>query len=107
MTRRRKHSARTYAEIIARQDGICACGCKEELGTDPRDFQFDHHIPLHLEGEDTPDNLRALLKRHHLTKTVKEHKLRAKMARIKERDGMRKPRMNARQKVLAKILERQ
>lgn len=45
-TRRRRFHPRVYAEIIERQDGICACGCEEELGTDPRDIQYDHELAV-------------------------------------------------------------
>lgn len=103
--RRRRFHPRVYAEIIERQGGICACGCEEELGTDPRDIQFDHELALHLGGEDTSDNLRALKKRHHLAKTIRETKDRAKFLRIAERDGMSKRRMNRRDRELAKMLE--
>ena len=48
MSRRQFHP-RVMAEIVKRQDGICACGCGAPLGTDPRDIQYDHEIPLHLE----------------------------------------------------------
>ena len=103
-TRRRRFHPRVYAEIIERQDGFCACGCEEELGTDPRDIQFDHELALHLGGEDTPENLRALKKRHHLVKTIRETKDRAKFVRIAERAGLSKRRMNRQDQMLAKML---
>ncbi len=103
--RRRRFHPRVYAEIVKRQDGICACGCGEALGADPRDIQFDHETPLHLGGEDTPENLRALKKRHHLVKTIRETKDRAKFRRIAERGGMTKRRMNRQDRELAKMLE--
>jgi len=104
--RRRRFHPRVYAEIIERQDGKCACGCGEELGTDPRDIQYDHERPLWNGGEDTPDNLRALKKKHHLLKTIGECKDRAKMKRIIERGGMAKRRMNRQDRELARYLER-
>ena len=105
MKRRRRFHPRVYAEIISRQEGICACGCGESLGSDPRDIEFDHAIELWAGGEDTPDNLRALLKRHHLVKTIREAKDRAKFRRIAERGGMSKRRMNRQDRELAKMLE--
>lgn len=104
MKPRRRFSPKVYAGIIERQKGICACGCGEELGDDPREIQFDHELPLHLGGPDTQDNLRALKVKHHLAKSTREAKARAKVKRIAERDGLRKPRMNARDKALAKYL---
>ena len=104
-TRRRKFHPRVYAEIIERQNGICACGCGEELGTDPRDIQFDHEIPLWSGGEDTPDNVRAVIKKHHLVKTIRETKDRAKFVRIAERAGLSKRRMNRQDRALARMLE--
>ena len=103
--RRRRYPPRVYASIIARQDGFCACECGESLGSDPRDINFDHHIPLWQGGEDTPENLRALKKRHHLAKTISEAKDRAKFRRIADRAGLRKRRMNQQDKALAKMLE--
>lgn len=103
--KRKRFSPRTYASIIERQERICACGCGEDLGEDPREIQFDHEVPLEHEGPDTPDNLRALKRKHHLHKTIREAKARAKVKRIQERDGLRKLRMNRRDKALAKLLE--
>ncbi len=105
MIPRRRFSPKTYAGIIARQKGRCACGCREKLGTDPTQIHYDHWIPLWNDGPDTEENLHALKVRHHLAKTRKEAKARAKGKRIQERDGLRRRRMNAGDKVLAKILE--
>ena len=104
MNSRRRFSPRIYKAIIDCQKGICACGCKEELGADPRAFQFDHIRELWDEGEDTPENLQALLIGHHRRKTSGNTRQRAKMNRIAARDGLRKPKLNARDKVLAKML---
>ena len=103
--RRRRFPPRVYAEIIARQDGICGCECGEPLGSDPREFEFDHQIPLWKGGEDHPDNLRARKKKHHLPKTQAEATERAKMKRVIGRDGLRKRRMNQHDKALVKMLE--
>ena len=102
--KRRRFPPHVYAAIIERQDGICACGCGEPLGSDPREFEFDHHIPLWKGGEDTPENLRARKKKHHLPKTAAEATERAKFKRIGARDGMRKRRMSRDDKALAKLL---
>ena len=103
--RRRRFPPRVYAEIIARQDGICACGCNEPLGTDPRGFEFHHATALHLGGEDTPENLRAVIKKHHLALTIRETKDRAKFRRIADRAGLTKRRLSREDKALAKMLE--
>jgi len=106
MKARRRFSPAIYASIIKRQGGKCACGCSEPLGTDPRAIQYDHVLPLYLDGKDEPENLRALKTRHHLLKTVREHKARAKMNRIADRDGLKLPKLSARDKALARMLER-
>lgn len=103
--RRRKFHPRTYAAIVERQNGICACGCGEPLGTDRRDMHFDHEIALWNGGEDSPDNLRALKKKHHLLKTIREATDRAKMKRIIDRDGLRKRRENRQDRMFARYLE--
>ena len=103
--RRRRFHPRVYAGIVERQEGICACGCGEALGTDPREFEFDHEIPLWKGGDDSPENLRARKKKHHLPKTVAEAKERAKMKRVMERGGMGKRRMSQHDRALAKLLE--
>ena len=102
--RRRRFHPRVYAEIVERQAGMCACGCEEPLGTDPRDIQYDHKIPLWAGGEDTPENLRATIKKHHLVKTIRETKDRAKFVRIAERAGLSKRKMNRQDRMLAKML---
>lgn len=107
MIKRRKFPPSVYAEIIERQEGKCACGCGEPLGTDVSQIHFDHWIPLWNDGPDTPENLRALKVRHHLAKTRKEAKARAKVKRIENRDGLRKRRMNQGDKALAKMLDRE
>lgn len=102
--RRRRFHPRTYADIIARQDGLCACGCDEPLGTDPRDIEYDHAVPLWNGGEDTPENLRALKKKHHFDKTRRETRARAKMKRIAGRDGLRRRKLSRHDRMLGDYL---
>ena len=97
--RRRRFHPRTYAEIIARQNGICAC-CDVPLGTDPRLIEFDHILPIHLGGEDNAGNMRALTKSCHRAKTSREATQRAKTKRLSQG-----PRMNRHDRLLAKYLE--
>ena len=101
---RKRFSPKKYAEIIQRQAGICGCGCGEELGADPRGFQFDHVISLEAGGDDTPENLCALKTRHHIAKSAREAGRRAKVKRIQQRDGLRQRRMNQGDKALARKL---
>ena len=75
------------------------------MGTDPRLIQFDHAQELRFGGTNDLENFRALITKHHLEKTIEGHKQAAKMKRIEARDGLRLPRMTARDKALAKVLE--
>ena len=102
---RRKFPPGVYARIVERQGRICACGCGEPLGDDPRGFEFDHIIPLADGGTDTEDNLQALLKRHHKVKSSNEAKARAKVARIQAKGGLTRRPMNARDRALARFLK--
>jgi hypothetical protein len=102
-SKRRRFPPRVYAEIIARQNSKCACGCDEDL-TDPRDIEFDHALDLQWGGEDTPENLRALKKRHHLDKTIRQRKERAKCDRLANAGGRRK--MTAHERELQRLLDR-
>ena len=78
MKPRRHFPPATYAAIIARQNHLCACGCGEPLGSDPRGFQFDHIREIWDDGEDAPENLQALRLGHHKRKTSDGTKRRAK-----------------------------
>ena len=98
--RRRRFHPRVYAEIVARQDGICACGCGEPLGSDPRLIEFDHETALADGGEDNIGNMKALRKSCHRMKTTRENIERAKAKRI-----ARGPRMNRQDRMLARYLE--
>lgn len=98
---RKRFSPQTYAEIINRQKGRCACGCREKF-TDASRIDFDHHIPLFLDGADHPDNLRAVKKNHHLKLTVAQTKARAKMKRLERQKGRGK--MNQRDARIAKLV---
>lgn len=102
---RKKFHARDYAAIIERQHGLCACGCNEELSTWPGDIHYDHELPLWCGGTDTLDNLRALIRKHHLAKTRGEAKALAKTRRIVAKNGHRTRDLNSTERELAKILE--
>ena len=97
---RKRFLSKTYADIINRQDGLCACGCKEPF-TDVTKIEFDHHIPLWCDGKDEPGNLRAVIKNHHLEITKEQAKARAKMKRLERRGGGK--RLNQRDKAIARM----
>lgn len=103
--RRRRFPPRVYWEIVARQKGICGCGCGRPLGSDPRGIEFDHVVALADGGPDTPDNIQALIVRHHRSKSSREAIARAKARRISERDGLLQRRLNRGDRALAKMLE--
>lgn len=98
-----RFSPKVYAEIVLRQGGRCACGCREKfVAGEP--IQFDHELPLDLEGADRPDNLRALKPKHHLLKTTKEAKARAKVKRIQRRGGMLRKKPSQHDLALARLI---
>ena len=101
MKPRRRFHPRILASIIARQDGKCAC-CGEHLGADPRQIEFDHVVELWNGGEDSPDNLCAMIKSCHRVKTRREAAARAKVKRLG-----RGPRMSQQDRMLARILEQE
>ncbi|MCD1619172.1 HNH endonuclease [Salipiger manganoxidans] len=61
--------ARVRARIIARQDGICACGCGVKLGMAGEGIDIDHTLALVLGGVNDEANLRALRRPCHGSKT--------------------------------------
>ena len=99
---RRRFHPRVYAEIVKRQGNRCA-DCPKKLGTDPREIEFDHAVPLWLGGSDAPDNLQALCKPCHRVKTSREARERAKTKRLEAAGGGRK--LNKRERMLARYLE--
>ena len=101
MKPRKRHHPRVLAEIVKRQGGRCAC-CGEPLGTVPRLIEYDHILPLADGGVDEPENLQALAKACHRAKTSREATERARANRL-----ARGPRMNQRDRMLARYLEEQ
>ena len=104
--KRRRFSARDYADILKRQQFLCACGCGLPL-MDPRDVHYDHELPLWAGGKDDPSNLRALLRKHHIEKTRGEAADLAKVRRIAAKNGHRGRNLSAADRELQKLLERQ
>lgn len=66
MTRRRL-TQREKADICARQEYICGCGCGLSLLN--QDLEYDHRLPLELGGADHERNIDALIASHHRHKT--------------------------------------
>lgn len=99
---RRRYSPRQLAAVIAHQSGLCACGCGEPLVLGEIDYDHDHS--LWLDGPDTLENLRALIRKHHMIKTKVEAGIRAKCDRVRAKYEGRK--LNARDREIARILDR-
>lgn len=104
LTARRYLTPRQKAEVIRRQNGNCKCGCDESLGDDPRDIQFDHIHELWEGGDNDLDNFAALKRKHHLVKTVRKTKERAKVQRLEALGGRRK--MTVKERELARLLQK-
>lgn len=102
---RRRFTPREYASVIERQNGICVCGCGEDLGKDPAGIHYDHRLPMWMGGADTLENLDALIVRHHISKTSGEAKSLAKVRRIVAGGSHRKRNLNVGERELRKILE--
>jgi len=59
-SRRRYLTPKQKAELIRQQNFLCRCGCKEPLGTDPREIEFDHMHDLQFGGGNEWENWAAL-----------------------------------------------
>ena len=100
---RRYLSPARKMEVMRRQDFKCKC-CGDPLPTDPRDIEFDHIVELWEGGTNDIDNYAALNRGHHLIKTKRKTKERAKVNRLAERGGRGK--MTVAERELAKLMER-
>ena len=106
---RHRFPPKVYRDILVKQGWRCAC-CGEcfyqdgesRIGKLP--FHFDHITSLEAGGEDTKENLQALLIGHHKQKSGKEAAIRSKVKRIIAQDGLREKKMSERDKVMAKVL---
>lgn len=80
MLDRRSLSQKARAELVLAQDGRCAmCGNKLQ----PGHIEFDHIQALEHDGDNAPDNWRALCASPcHKAKTKADHQGRAKRDRI-------------------------
>ncbi len=100
--KRRYLSTGEKVKVISRQNGRCACGCREKL--EVGSIQYDHAFPIHLGGTNDMENFRALITKHHLKKTKKEAKVRAKIRRIKETGGLKRKKLSVKDKAIARVL---
>ncbi|MFZ2540752.1 MAG: HNH endonuclease signature motif containing protein, partial [Gallionella sp.] len=55
-------------KLFLLQKGICACGCKQQLGSD---YHLDHRMPLAIGGSNTDDNMQLLTSTCNLQKGKK------------------------------------
>lgn len=80
------------ARIMARQDGICGCGCGVKLGVCGERIEFDHIQALILEGENRESNLQALRPCCHKPKTKRDVAQKAKEAHRRANNyGLKNP----------------
>ena len=105
MTLRRRYlSPKEKLAVRARQNHKCVCGCGEPLAMGG--VQYDHIIPLHLDGTNDIDNFQALNPKHHGKKSVKELKARAKVKRIQAQGGLLRKKKSHADKAMEKIWEK-
>lgn len=100
--RRKKFPPHVYAALWVKQNGRCACGCNEKMHDGK--VQYDHIVSLAMGGKDEPENLQALIVKHHADKTSKEATIRAKCDR--QRAKHFGPRLNKLEREIQKIRER-
>lgn len=93
MTRRPAIPTRVKLDILIRQEGRCACGCRERLGS-MDNVEWDH-VPalvfrsynaktgLYDPPANDPTRIFAKIKAHHDEKTVRDIKSNAKTKRVK------------------------
>lgn len=89
--KRKRHSAKVKAAIIARQGGLCARSGVPLAG---RRVEYNHVIPLALGGADHPDNLEAITAEAHRELTSQHMGQIAKAKRCEKkltRAAIRKP----------------
>lgn len=99
---RRKSLPKAVRAEVARRAGNACQMCSAALA----DYEVDHIVPVYLGGSDGISNLRALCPGCHKEVTRRQSFERAKMKRIEARDGMRRRKPNAKDRALAKMLER-
>lgn len=106
MKRRRLRPLEKRA-IVVRQSFACACGCGAYLLDPERRIEWNHTIALSEGGSDTPDNIEAVMAECHKRITTQQSKRRAKVRRIKASNGLTTRRPNRRERVIARLKERE
>lgn len=86
MEKRRYLTPARKQEVRERYQNKCGCGCGESLPESDKGVHYDHVLPLWLGGSNDIDNFAPVLEDHHLKKTVRETKQRAKIKRIQKRE---------------------
>lgn len=89
--KRKRYSAKVKAEIIDRQNGLCALSGEPLI---PGQIDFDHVRALALGGADTAENLRAVNRDPHKVKTRGDIKIIRKADRQRKktsREAIRQP----------------
>lgn len=66
-----------FLRLYAKQDGLCACGCKRTMNLNRDRIVRDHIVPLRDGGENRESNLQLMLEEHHIEKTSEENIARA------------------------------
>ena len=101
MTTRRKYlSPSERITVRERQNHKCAyCGEPLAMGG----VEYDHIIPISLDGTNDLSNFQALNKGHHTRKSVKELKSRAKVKRIQAQGGLMRKKKSRADKARAKV----
>ena len=79
-TPRRAPSKRMKAEVMLRQEGLCAA-CREKL----MEPEYDHIVPLYCGGANAVDNLQALCAACHSTKTRRDNREAKKGTRVRDK----------------------
>ena len=63
---RQEFSVKTKKAAWKRCGGICECGCEQEIIGTP---EYDHDLPDGLGGDNSLENCRVLMGKHHSKKT--------------------------------------
>ena len=83
MIQERRYLTAREKELLLVSQGRCCAICGHPfLAT--RKPQFDHVLPLSLNGTNEPDNWRAICAACHAPKSVREKKIAAKITRLSE-----------------------
>jgi 5-methylcytosine-specific restriction protein A len=75
---------RVHDRVYLRFDGICQCGCGMKIRVGERDT--DHKQALINGGENRESNLVPIIRAHHKKKTAEDVAIKAKTARIRQKN---------------------